>query len=243
MMRKAGVAIFLVFCALQVRAEFVPVRIEDMPRLLSETRVFQDLQSLRINSAFMPYELNVSFWSDGAHKQRWMYLPGKIEYSATNEWKFPSGTVFVKHFEIGTQRRRLETRLLVRDGTGGVCGVSYKWREKGDDADLVRDRIQTERWQFPGPADCIVCHNAGAGGVLGLNARQINCGNQLRRWNEAGLFHLRLTDEELGNAPKLVRVNDANASIKCRARAYLDVNCAFCHRPGAPGNFDARWPT
>ena len=115
-----------------------------MPPLLSQTGVFSDTAKRIASPGLIPYDLNVAFWSDGAAKLRWIAVPqGKIRFSSTGEWRFPAGTVFVKSFDLpldaakpGT-RRRLETRLLVRDSRGGVYGVVYKWRPDGSDADLL----------------------------------------------------------------------------------------------------------
>jgi len=111
-----------------------------MPRLLSQTGAFSDARHLIANRSLIPYDLIVAFWSDGAVKSRWVAVPNqKIRFSATEEWQFPPGTVFVKHFELPTDesnpgvRRRLETRLLVRDDMGGVYGVTYRWRADGSD--------------------------------------------------------------------------------------------------------------
>jgi len=54
----------------------------------------------------------------------------KIGFAPRGEWTFPAGTVFVKEFELATnesdplQRRRLETRLLVRAADGSVYGAN-----------------------------------------------------------------------------------------------------------------------
>jgi hypothetical protein len=45
-----------------------------LPPLLSQTGAFQDVRQLVPSDGLIPYELNISFWSDGAHKQRWMSL-------------------------------------------------------------------------------------------------------------------------------------------------------------------------
>src|SRR5206468_1691826 len=119
----------------------------------------------------------------------------KITFSATNEWTFPPGTVFVKHFELPgddnnpTELYRLETRFLVRDQNSGVYGVTYKWRADGSDADLLTNGdsqdyfiatgsgTRTQHWSFPSRLDCLSCHNSNAKGVLGVKTHQFNGDN------------------------------------------------------------------
>src|SRR5580692_9990078 len=103
-----------------------------MPALLSQTGAFTDLRTLTPAAGLIPYDLIVPFWSDGAAKVRYLALPQgtQIGFTPDGEWSFPPGTVFVKTFELATDeahpqtRRRLETRLIVRDDHGGVYGVT-----------------------------------------------------------------------------------------------------------------------
>ncbi len=244
-----------------------------MPLLLSQTGAFGDVASLQSGTGLIPYDLIVAFWSDGARKSRWAAIPrGKIEFSATGAWKFPNGTVFVKTFFLPTgvaqprEERRLETRLLVRDSAGAVYGVTYKWRADGSDADLLPGAlsedilvrgadgtIRQQTWYYPSREDCLTCHTARAGGVLGVKTRQMNhdftypsgvSNNELREWNRLGLFAAVLTDRELSALPALAAADDASRSLEDRARSYLDANCSQCHQPGGTvANFDARYGT
>ena len=244
-----------------------------LPQRLSQTGAFRDVARLMPASGLVPYDINVSFWSDGAEKSRWCAVPdsGKIGFSPTGEWTFPAGTVFVKHFEIATNdadptsRRRLETRLLVRTPDGGVYGATYKWRADNRDADLLSSNlteaipirtstgIRTQLWYYPSRQDCLQCHTRNAGGVLGVKTRQLNrtltspsgtTENQLRAWSQAGLFSLSLNDAEIQQLPALAQPDDPDRSLEDRARSYLDANCAQCHRPkGTVANFDARYDT
>src|SRR5947207_3814049 len=195
----------------------------------------------------------------------------RIRFAATGEWQFPAGTVFVKHFEMNSDetqtnvRRRLETRLLMCDAKGGVYGVSYKWRPDNSDAELVSSNLtetlsirttmgfRTQTWYYPSRQDCKTCHTSTAGGVLGLKTRQINrdfcfpsgtVDNQLRSWNHIGLFDVDLKETDLASYARLAAAKDLNRSLEDRARSYLDVNCAYCHRPGGTvAYFDARYDT
>ena len=244
-----------------------------IPRLLSQTGVFSDTPKRIASPGLIPYDLNVAFWSDGADKSRWIAVPaGQILFSASGEWRFPAGTVFVKNFDLGLDaanpavKRRLETRILVRDSKGGVYGAVYKWRPDGSDAELLSTSAtetiqvksatgnpQEQTWYYPSRQDCLTCHTAGAGGVLGVKTRQLNrpftypsgvIDNELRTWNHLGLFTPAFKDEELQKFTALAAAGDTRRSLQDRARSYLDANCAQCHRPGGTvANFDARYDT
>jgi uncharacterized repeat protein (TIGR03806 family) len=244
-----------------------------IPRLLSQTGAFHDVASLEPADFLLPYDLNVPFWSDGAEKARWVYVPpgGIIHFSPTGEWGFPAGTIFVKHFELCTDEtnpaklRRLETRLVVCDDSGGVYGVTYKWRPDNSDADLLETNlteditintstgVRTQQWYYPSRADCLTCHTENAGSVLGVKTRQLNRiftypngkpENELVAWKSLGLFDTNFSSTDVTNFPKLAPMDDMARSLEDRARSYLDANCAQCHRPhGTVANFDARYDT
>ena len=244
-----------------------------IPLLLSQTGVFGNTAKRIPSTGLIPYELVVAFWSDGADKSRWIALPsGNIAFSATGEWRFPPGTVFVKNFDLPTDaahpgtKRRLETRLLVCDSAGGVYGAVYKWRADGSDADLLagsqtenipirsaNGEVLEQSWYFPSRQDCLTCHTANAGGVLGVKTRQLNrsftypsgvSDNELRTWNHLGLFAPRFKDKDLRTFATLAPADDTSRTLEDRARSYLDANCAQCHRPGGTvANFDARYDT
>jgi uncharacterized repeat protein (TIGR03806 family) len=243
-----------------------------IPELLSQTGAFQDTARLVPADSLIPYDLIVPFWSDGAAKTRWVSVPAKkIKFAPAGEWVFPRGTVFIKTFELATnqanpdQKRRLETRLLVCDSAGGVYGVTYKWRADNRDADLLASNLtetisiqtatgmRTQQWYYPSRTDCLACHTANAGLVLGVKTRQLNrsftypsgiTDNELRVWNHLGLFDQNLDNADLEKFPRLARLDDPSRSLADRARSYLDANCAQCHRPrGTVAYFDARYDT
>ncbi len=245
-----------------------------IPPLLSQTGAFTDLRTLTPAPGLIPYDLIVPFWSDGAAKVRYMALPkdSTIGFTPRGEWTFPAGTVFVKTFELPTDeadpqlKRRLETRLLIRDDQGGVYGVDYKWRADNSDADLLTTSLtenvairrrdggtREQTWYYPSRQDCLTCHNTHTSGVLGLKTRQLNrsitypsgiSDNQLRTFNHLRLLNTQLSDAQLKSLPTLAARSDTSRSIEDRARSYLDANCGHCHRPGGTvAYFDARYST
>ncbi len=251
-----------------------PAASRPLPKLLSETGVFADLASLKPAAGLLPYAVNSPLWSDGAVKQRWIALATNttIGFAAKGEWTFPSGTVFVKHFDLPVSdtdpsvTRRLETRLLVCDTNGTVYGASYKWRSDYSDADLVVNMTnediaittatgtRNQTWSYPGRQDCLRCHTIASGGVLGVKTRQLNgdfkypatgfTDNQIRAWNHAGMFSSPVDEAAIAGYTKLVKITDTRAPLEFRVRSYLDANCAQCHRPGgAPALLDARIDT
>jgi mono/diheme cytochrome c family protein len=248
---------------------------QPLPETLADTGVFDDLQSLTPAPGFVPYSLNQSFWSDDAVKRRWFCLPETNQtfaVSIQDAWIAPPGAVWVKHFDIDTvvgdpgTRRRLETRLLVRN-TRGVYGVTYRWEgpnsatlvpEQGADEFLVRERPAkpfrqsfTQKWRYPSRAECLVCHTPQAGYSLGFKTAQLNCEvdlggirtNQLSALAAAGYLDSPLPRPR--DLPALAHPADTRYSLEWRVRSYLEANCASCHRPGgtALGHWDARTVT
>ncbi len=226
----------------------------ELPATLSQAHLFEDLATLDPVDALVPYDVRVPLWSDGTFKRRWVAVPSgqTIGYSARRPWGFPDGSVFVKHFELATdaakpdERRRLETRVLVRRAGGGVYGVTYRWRDDGSDADLVlasrtQDLVvrdaggvqRVQRYLYPGPSDCEACHAGQAGPVLGLRARQFASptgeGDQLEAFAAAGFFDVGPSGLSREAIPPYAALADVGAPAELRVRSYLDANCAHCH--------------
>ncbi|MBS1120761.1 MAG: Glutamate synthase large chain [Deltaproteobacteria bacterium] len=204
----------------------------------------------------IPYDLNWSFWSDGARKRRWMAVPdgGKIAIDPEGDFVFPNGTVLLKEFALDGYR--VETRLLVRHEDGEWAGYTYIWNQDQTDAKLqpltTKAIVQWgfHYWEYPRRTECMRCHNAAAGRTVGPELAQLDreieypngrVSNQLATLEHIGMFEAPLPTE----LPSLAFIGDGTASITDRARSWLHANCAGCHRPGsmAIGDMDFRFST
>jgi regulation of enolase protein 1 (concanavalin A-like superfamily) len=157
-----------------------------LPALLSQTGAFTDLATLTPASGLVHYGVNSPLWSDAAHKERWMGVPDgkKIGFATNGEWTFPAGSVWVKHFELSTnennpgQRRRLETRLLVRDTNNYVYGASYRWRPDYSDADIVYGAV-SENIEITGAQQVGELTSVDIGGPVAGSTTKLQDGWQL----------------------------------------------------------------
>ena len=111
-----------------------------------------------------------------------------------------------------------------------------------------------QTWHFPSRTECLTCHNPWSGYALAFNLPQLNrshdyggvTDNQLRALQHARLVTLLHHDEQtdrtrpLAGLPtvRLTDPHDRGADLDERARSYLQVNCAHCHRFGAGGTAD-----
>lgn len=240
---------------------------ETLPPRLSAVGAFDDLDSLEPSQGLVAYAVQVPLYSDGAHKRRWLLAPEgtKIQFAEAGPYRFASGTTFVKHFELALderqpeRRRRLETRFLVNTEQG-YYGISYRWNADGSDATPVLESeletlrvtgpdgsVREQPYLYPAPSDCLVCHNAGAGHVLGVRTAQLNGPldasldprSQLLDWSERGLLDTELDPAALAALPRLAALEDESRSLEDRVRSYLDANCSNCH--GSQSELRAKW--
>ena len=239
------------------------------PTLLSGTGAFTNLTTLTPNSGILPYELNLPFWSDNAQKTRWFSVPNTnltMTFNPEGNWQFPTGSVWIKHFDLETNTsthaaRRLETRFIVRY-TNGVYGLTYRWMnpptnallvaEEGFDEPITIDdggNIRTQVWHYPGRGQCVSCHTVAGGGALGFDTLQLNrlvtngvTENQIQRLSEAG--YLSAPVANVNSLRALAHPTNESVSLEWRARSYLEANCSFCHQPaGTVASWDGRVST
>ena len=226
----------------------------DFPVRLSETGLFSDLADHQPADGFVRYAVNVPLWSDGSQKQRFIRLPkgSQVRVQADGTYRFPDGVVFLKTFlrpgaVARDEKARLETRVIELRA-GRWLAVTYVWNPTLTDAlrvdepheqtyaVKVKGRSVERRWTFPGQSDCYRCHLPQAGFVLGFRPEQLDT----PRPKDAPAQLDRLVSQKLFDGdPRAMRPPfrdwhgpDREAS----ARAYLDVQCAHCHRPDGPGN-------
>jgi uncharacterized repeat protein (TIGR03806 family) len=225
---------------------------EPFPEKLSEWRLF--LAGITPNKSVVPYELNTPLFSDYANKYRTIWMPEGLAATYKNDdvFDFPVGTVITKSFAYPTtsgKEKLVETRLLVRTAEGWK-GLPYVWNEAQTDATLELaanpqpisfTNAEGKKFDFnysiPNANECIHCHeNQKVLMPIGPKARNLNREynyadgkeNQLAHLTKIGFLKNAPAPEQ---APKSAVWNDpATGSLDARARAYLDNNCAHCHR-------------
>lgn len=236
------------------------------PQKLSDTGLFVSLPEHRVAAGVIPYSVNVPFWSDGAHKQRWMAVPGleTIEYTTPRGWNFPDGSVLIKSFWLEkhpgdpTTRFPIETRLMVR-WQNEWAGYSYRWNDQATDATIVeRDgqdisfaitdpstgMVKNQTWHYPSRAECMVCHSRAANYVLGLCEPQMNCdvtddgGARINQIDrlEQLGYFYKPPAKPASERLRLFPPHDQSAPLAARAASWLHANCASCHVEAGGGN-------
>jgi glucose/arabinose dehydrogenase len=221
------------------------------PRKLSDSGLFKSVKGHVIEEGMIPYSVNAVLWSDGAAKQRWLYLPAdtKIDVTPSRGWNFPDRTTIVKSFYLDFEegnpasRKWIETRFLTKQD-GEWFGYSYAWDDAQTEGTLVaaagadRDFTirtaagrRTQTWHYPSRTECMVCHSRAANYVLGFSTVQFNKeqdyggvkDNQLRVLEHLGLLRVNWYEEVRGRLREEARVRGLSDA---RADAYVDGLCA-----------------
>ncbi len=213
----------------------------DFPRQISKTGLFSSTPDQTPSPGVIPYAINAPMWADGATGRRWLGIPNSetINFIDKNQqWPkesvWPKDSVLAKTLALGD--RKVETQVLHYDGLMWN-GYAYAWNEAGTDAELVPseggevDLGGGRKWKVPARAACITCHNPWTGYALTFNSAQLNRDRQieiLQKW--------AILPPKIATSRKLAEPRDESAPLDERARSYLAVNCAHCHRFGGGGS-------
>lgn len=197
------------------------------------------------------YALNSELFTDFAQKYRYIFIPDqtRAQYMQSTKIEYPTGTTMVKIFSYNEDI--LEIRLAIKREHGWIF-LPYIWSEQHQDAFFSFEGITTTyqheefgsiRYNIPSHSQCQTCHKIQTQSgetqltVIGPKPQNLNRNiatnqgfiNQLEDWQQQNLLtHLPDTDT-IDTAPNW---QDESFSLKKRAKAYLDINCAHCHQPG-----------
>lgn len=227
------------------------------PRKLSDSGLFSSAAEHQPASGVIPYLINAEVWADYASAERLVGVPGELTIKTDGaSWSFPKDSVLVKTLSLEMERgnpasrRRVETQILHFDGSEWQP-YTYRWTDDQTDAVLL-EAAGAERtlrvvdaeapggtrqqvWRFSGRAECQRCHNKWSGPALAFNTPQLNKPfthgattiSQLDALAALGLFEKPIPPT---NRLQLVNPYEPSADQNGRARAYLQANCAHCHR-------------
>lgn len=232
-------------------------------RTLAEYGLFEDAAATRPAEGVVAYDLINPLFSDHALKDRFVFVPAgrKATYSGTGVLGFPVGTVLVKTFSFAPDLRhpardpyKIETRLLIRK-TDGWEAIPYIWNEDRTEAVYAPAGRQmdisftdpagtplTIRYAVPNKNQCKTCHQSGDDVLpIGPKARNLNHDgpagvNQLADWRDRGML-----DGVPARPPAVPAVWDETLPLDARARAYLDINCAHCHKADGSASNSGLW--
>lgn len=226
--------------------------------VLSDYGLFADVAGAVPAEGVLPYDLVNPLFTDHAAKHRLVFVPvGKAaQFDETGVFSFPVGSVLVKTFAFAPDMRapyegawRVETRLLIHKADGWAA-YPYVWNEDQTEAVYApagkRMGIETVspsgeslelRYSVPNQNQCKTCHQAGDDiAPIGPKARHLAHEGQLTRWAEAGI--LEGLPEKVEAEPYAF---DPSLPLDARARAWLDTNCAHCHKADGSASNSGLW--
>ena len=245
--------LFLLVCFLTA------ISLEASPKkLLSDYNFFKKIETQIPNENVIPYHLASPLFSDYTYKFRFVSMPNGefAQYNYNEVFNFPVGTKIIKTFaypiddrDLSLGFQLLETRLLIKDKNGWYP-LSYIWKENQDDAELkyIGKTInakwidkngveQVNRYRVPNINQCGSCHNLNKVIMpIGPKGRNLDVDffyqhgmeNQIDYWEKINILENIPSNRKNPTAIW----NLESETIENRARAYLDINCAHCHREG-----------
>lgn len=200
----------------------------DGPALLSEAGLYSDIALGTLADGVRAYEPLGQLWSDGAAKERWLWLPEgtQIDTSDMDDWVFPEGTRAFKQFS--RDGIRIETRMVWKRGQGDWPMVAYLWNPQQTEAYAAPlgaiDAAGTGH-DVPDADKCTKCHDGRSDRLLGPSALMLS-------HDGPGLTLDMLVAEGRLSAPPSAPLRLPGDADTQAALAYLHANCGHCHNPG-----------
>jgi uncharacterized repeat protein (TIGR03806 family) len=172
------------------------------------------------------------------------------------------GTVMLKTFyydnvQPANNTKIIETRLLVRKNDEWKL-YDYVWNENQTEAFLDTEgngifvpitwtengATRSIDYKIPSQTECVTCHkinenNTGEKNTpIGPKPQNLNTTynygkfsrNQLEHWKRIGYINNTLPN--LASIYSAVDWRDTSKPLELRAKSYIDINCAHCHRVG-----------
>ena len=202
-----------------------------LPGELRCTGLYANWQERKLRCGVKPYVPAHELWSDGARKQRYVWLPpGKtVDVTNPDDFDYPVGTRFWKEFYVGPagSQKLGETRFLLKSAAGWLYTV-YVWSSDGMTAtqhnEGVEDLFATGH-TVPSREQCKTCHIGRQNFILGWDF--IMLGTGATGVTARGLAQ----DGQLsGLDPKLLDLQVPGDAVEKAALAYLHANCGVsCH--------------
>lgn len=245
-MKHYVISITFIFLALNASAE----------TKLSETGLYADISTKVTSPTVRRFSPQYPLWTDGAEKQRWVYLPPgtQIDSKDQDHWTFPNGTKFWKEFSFGG--KRVETRLLEKKSDGTWNFSTFLWDETDQDAVVADTAGKTNYYptpfgtyhDIPSLAQCQSCHRRGGDPILGFDPLQLSNDRDPRGLHQNSLSESDLTLKDLiaenlltapptTSSPRIASTTDAGRA----AMGYLHGNCGHCHNPSGKASFTGQY--
>ena len=200
-----------------------------MPTLLSETGLYSDIKTKTLAAVVHPFTPAYKLWSDGADKNRYVYMPpgGKIITDDMEYWQYPAGFKLWKDFT--RDGKLIETRLLQKI-SGGLADwymVAFKWNADGSEATALpmgEQNAMGTMHDIPSKEDCKGCHTSMKDNSLGFTA-------VLLSHNLPNSLNLTQIDQMgwLSTPAKAGGYTLPGDEPTKAALGYLQANCGMCH--------------
>lgn len=221
------------------------VQADGLQRNLDCTGLYADFASRTVAAEAKAYTPAFEFWSDGATKARFLYLPpgAKIDNTSFDEWKFPNGTKVWKEFSL--EGKRIETRLYQK-AKDSWRHTTYRWnaaqteavRMDGGELVQVGGGVDAGRapYEIPNTGQCDNCHVGRDEPLLGVDAVSLGLpsakGVTLATLAAEGRFAVTPPATAL-------TIPDDGTTKAAAALGWMHANCGSCHNANltASANF------